>query len=371
MVGNFLHFPKGNGSYTVAENLARYVPSICNPWAVGENSSQIYNDGTFPVFLSHPQSSGKRFSNLNRREYQRYLQEIEKAISDVPEHDLALVHHGFILARKLSERFPVISYLHGTEMLALQSGLPDYVAEAIHSGISVSKEVLVMSEKQKTLAEKLFCKDLKKEPIVVTGGFDNNIFYPCPDHNFYDRVGIADEKRKILFAGRITPEKGIDDLIRAFSDHSFSYDKQLIIVGDGNEKPGLMDLAMRLGIDARFLPAQRQDELARIMSSSDLFVLPSHYESFGLVCVESLACGTPVVGSDVGVLEDLIIPGRGGYVFKREEDYERTARNIRDAIVKSLHLDTLSFNAHAQMIREVYSWDTISHRFQRIINDNK
>ena len=368
-LNQYLHFPKGNGSYTVAENLSKNVRSINGLWVIGEESSGIYTNEDFPVFFSHPKTKGKRFSELSSSEYQDYQRRVAEAVTIAPSENAALVHHGFFLAKEISEKVPVFSYLHGTEMLALKEGVPEYVKKDFYDGIASSEKVLVMSELQKKMAEDLFAGYLKSDVGVIGGGVDTNIFRPYSNKDqVIENYKLDPNKKIVLFAGRLTYEKGLEDLIQAFSSSHFSKDKQLVIVGQGNYYRPLKEMASEKDIDVNFILNQPQSELAKLMSSADVFVLPSHYESFGLVCLEALACHTPVVASNVGILKELVNPPFGGEMFDRTNYQEKTIVGIQRAIDEVLSKDKTDFSSQFENIINNYSWLKISEKLESIIN---
>ncbi|MEA3430901.1 MAG: glycosyltransferase family 4 protein [Nanoarchaeota archaeon] len=356
----YLHFPKGNGSYTVAENLARNANTKL--WAIGDYSSGLYIDGTFPVLFSHPKSSGKRFADLSQPEYWEYYNNLSKALASEPK-DLAIVHHGFAIAKILGKKQPVVSYLHGTEMLAFKH-VPEYIKQDVYDGLSLSKKVLVMSEKQKDMALDMFQHVLRCDVEVLSGGIDTDIFHPYDTLTKIKQLySLNPDKKMILFAGRLTTEKNLDVLVDAF-DTEFSSDKQLVIVGSGSRSGDLSSYARDK--DVHFISALPQKELAQLMSAADVFVLPSTYESFGLVVLEAIASGTPVVASDVGILKQLIDPPNGGEVFSLNNS---SVDNLKSSIDKALCLDTQTFKEYSYSIRSGYSWEGVAKRFVHLVKN--
>ena len=129
-----------------------------------------------------------------------------------------------------------------------------------------------------------------------------------------------DGERIILFVGRIVPLKGVDKLFMALPYLKKGSRLKILVVGGDecchDELGRLKSLAKNLQIQdsVSFLGLVKHEELPYFYSAADLCVLPSYYESFGLVALESLACGTPVVGTNVGGLENVIRQGETGYV---------------------------------------------------------
>ena len=133
-------------------------------------------------------------------------------------------------------------------------------------------------------------------------------------------MGI-EENRVILYVGRIEPLKGLDIMLEAVSLLEGCAETRLVIVGGSLEEDAelerLKGLSESLGIENKvtFTGSVPQEMLPDFYSAADVFVLPSYYESFGLVALEAMACGTPVVASRVGGLNTFIKQGETGYLI--------------------------------------------------------
>lgn len=165
--------------------------------------------------------------------------------------------------------------------------------------------------------------------VVIPPGVDTSRFYPIAKDEAKEFVGISEERQMVLFVGRIEPLKGIDVLLDAgrqlLEEDLIRRDGVClaIIGGDAETTPETMDAEMarlrtlaqnyQLGDVVRFLGKQDQDSLPYYYSASDVVVVPSEYESFGLVALEAMACGTPVVASETGGLAFLIKDGETGF----------------------------------------------------------
>ena len=163
---------------------------------------------------------------------------------------------------------------------------------------------------------------------IVPCGVDTHLFEPSPPRRAKRHLSLPD-KRYILFAGRIDPIKGIDVLLKAMGivkDHGDTTDaiRLLIIGGDGNhplyprnsEMHKLRQLTTRLGLSdmVTFLGPQKQELLPFFYAAAEMCVLPSRYESFGMVALEAMACGRPVIASHVGGLPSFIQDNATGFL---------------------------------------------------------
>ena len=154
---------------------------------------------------------------------------------------------------------------------------------------------------------------------VVPCGVNLEQFKPTGKENARQRLGFGDGKI-ILFVGRIDPLKGVDKLIRAIPYLQNILGLRLMIIGGGEhsqrEIEQLRKLVRNLNIQdsIAFVGLIKHGQLPYFYSAADACVIPSYCESFGLVALESLACGTPVVATDVGSFRSIIRQGETGYV---------------------------------------------------------
>ncbi|MGD8604874.1 MAG: glycosyltransferase [Anaerolineales bacterium] len=211
--------------------------------------------------------------------------------------------------------------------------------------------------------------------IVIPPGVDTARFYPIPKDEAKEFIGIHPEGRMLLFVGRIEPLKGIDTLFQAVSllkQHGVM-DKNpfyvAIIGGDpdatpdkiSNEMGRLKQLRQELGIEdlVAFLGKRDQDTLPYYYSAAEAVIVPSHYESFGLVALEAMACGTPVVASETGGLAFLIKDGETGFHVPAA-DPEALCETLERVLVDVNLRERLGDQAAAYA--KAYDWDIIADR---------
>lgn len=164
---------------------------------------------------------------------------------------------------------------------------------------------------------------------VIPPGVDTSRFYPMDSSEAKEFVGIEPDQKMLLFVGRIEPLKGLDTLLNAMSilrqrGHLEEKCHCLAIIGGepdvsrdemSEEMAYLQGLGKSLGLAdvVTFLGKRDQDTLQYYYSASEVVVLPSEYESFGMVALEAMACGRPVVASETGGLIFLVKDGETGF----------------------------------------------------------
>jgi D-inositol-3-phosphate glycosyltransferase len=201
--------------------------------------------------------------------------------------------------------------------------------------------------------------------VVIPGGVDLERFTPLPRAAARARLGLDARQKILLFVGRIQRLKGLEILIRAFARLA-DIEAQLLIVGgrpgtspESREIARLQHLAGRLGVAERthFLGAVAHEELPAYYSAADVSVMPSSYESFGLVAVESLACGTPVVATRVGGLRSIVRDGETGLLVPWR-DAGLFAERLRRVLTDDELRGRLARQARPSVLQ--YGWDRIA-----------
>lgn len=216
---------------------------------------------------------------------------------------------------------------------------------------------------------------------IVPPGVDLNRFKPMDRREACRYIGIPPDHRLILFVGRIQPLKGIDTMIKALAlvkkqEPAIAENVCVSIIG-GDPNPDseperaeferLESLRADLGIGdlVTFRGAKDQDTLVYYYSAAEMVVMPSHYESFGMVALESMACGTPVIASDVGGLSFSIEDGYNGYLVPGR-DPQALANKIRLLLKYPVLREQLGEQARTWVSR--YSWVNIADELLNVFD---
>lgn len=203
--------------------------------------------------------------------------------------------------------------------------------------------------------------------VVIQGGVDLDLFRPAEREEARAALGLEGEV--VLFVGRPDRVKGLDLLIRAMALLGHRRQLKLVVVGGAPEAGELepyQELARSLGIAVDFRGAAPQEDLPTYYNAADVLVVPSHYESFGLVAVEALACGRPVVASMVGGLPTIIRDGENGVLvpWRRPEAFAEAIERVLDD--EGLR-ERLTAHARASVVR--FSWSNVARRVATLYHD--
>ncbi len=205
---------------------------------------------------------------------------------------------------------------------------------------------------------------------VVPAGVDTDLFYPRDRSQVRAQLGLPDLDTPILlFVGRIERLKGIDTLLESVAVVSRTCSgrnlKVLIVGGGGQTEAENAELKrvvqlhhdLNLEDQVEFVGSKPQEMLPLYYAAADITIMPSHYESFGLVAVESMASGTPVIASNVGGLSFTVIDGETGYLVP-EENHFVLAEQVHN-LLKNPEL-RLRMSGQAAIHAQQYSWGNIA-----------
>lgn len=263
------------------------------------------NVQTYPLFEYQPY--GIALSSMIYRVVKLYKLDILHAHYAIP-----YAYDAFTAKQMLKEEgmdIPLVTTLHGTD-ITLVGQHPSY-KHAVEFSINQSDTITSVSESLKRDTLQFF--NIKKEVKVITNFIDNSEFGDCMG---CERHQFAKEDEKILIhVSNLRPVKRVGDVLQVFKTVQKQIKSKLIIIGEGpdtekiteflEENPELIDKIRLLG---------KVDNLYRILQLSDVFLLPSEQESFGLAALEAMAAHTPVVSSNAGGISEVNVQGVTGYL---------------------------------------------------------
>jgi D-inositol-3-phosphate glycosyltransferase len=306
------------------------------------------------------------------------------------QYDLIHSHYWMsgLAAEKLSAiwNVPVIQMFH--TLGKLKQAVP-HNAEEAEGEYRIAGESRVIENVDRIIAatstEKEQLEVLYQAPSqkieIIPPGVDLSHFYPIPPDEAKEYAGVPLDKKMLLFVGRIEPLKGIKTLLRAIGILSANGQTGenicLAVIGgelendkgeETEEARLLRELRDEYGLEdmVTFLGKQDQDSLPYYYSAAEMVIMPSHYESFGMVALESMACGTPVIASLVGGLIHLVEDGVTGYHIPVEDPQALSFRI--ECLIKDKAL-RYRMGHDAFAFAKKYSWENISNRMTRLYSE--
>ena len=274
--------------------------------------------------------------------YQPYeLALSSKLVDMVKLHKIELLHvhyaiphayAGYMAKQMLKEEgidIPMVTTLHGTDITLV--GNHPFYKPAVSFSINNSDIVTSVSQSLKEETYKLF--NSKKEIHVIPNFIElgKHISHPKIARN---RSLIANEKERIVtHISNFRAVKRIPDVIKIFHKIQEKIPAKLLLVGDGPEKENAEYLCQKLGIQDKVIFFGNSNEIDKILSFSDLFLLPSETESFGLAALEAMAWSVPVISSNSGGLPEVNFDGISGFlsdVGEIDEMAENALRILKD-----------------------------------------
>ena len=267
-------------------------------------------------------------------------------------HDLDLIHAHYaiphasaaytakqIVKQKTGRSVPVITTLHGTDITLV--GRDKTYEPVVTFSINESDSITAVSENLKEETYKHF--DIKKEIEVIHNFVDVHRYNKKPVAAFRQVIAPNNEKI-IIHASNFRKIKRIDNVMEIFKNIHAALPSKLLMVGDGPERPLAEDLTRQYGLDADVRFLGKQEQMEEILAVSDVFLLPSEYESFGLAALEAMAASTVVISTDAGGLNEININGVTGYTSSIG-DVDSMSKNAIALLKDEAKLKTFKHNA--------------------------
>ncbi|RZT22586.1 MULTISPECIES: N-acetyl-alpha-D-glucosaminyl L-malate synthase BshA [Fictibacillus] len=234
--------------------------------------------------------------------------------------DLLHVHYAVphavcaVLAKQmLDDHIKIVTTLHGTDITVL--GYDPSLSEMIKFGIEKSDVVTAVSHQLKEDTEQLL--KTRKEIIPVHNFVDERVYYRRDNNSELKQTyGIKDDEKVIVHISNFRPVKRIQDVIKAFSMIRNEMASKLLLIGNGPELTVACELVRELNIEDDVLFLGKQENVGELFSICDLKLLLSEKESFGLVLLEAMACGVPVIGTRIGGIPEVVVDGETGYMVE-------------------------------------------------------
>jgi len=294
-----------------------------------------------------------------------YLQ-LQEIIDEI-KPDIIHAHHAHAnpIASYLASNgeIPIITTVHSFHKLLNVESKKEkkYTEEIYKKNFEISKGIIVNSPYIKKRAIELNCNISKIE--IIPNGIDLDYWEPIKKEKARKLLNLNPHSRIILFTGNLEKRKGVDILLKSFKEllnKTKEKDIRLLIVGSGKEEKKLKKMVNSLNLIEYVIFTGRvsQNKLKLLYDSCDLYCAPSIAEAFGLVYLEAMACGKPVIGPNVQGPKFIIDNGESGLTFQRN-NFSDLAKKINKLLESDNLRKKLGKNA-INVVNERFSWDKIS-----------
>ncbi|WP_404346604.1 N-acetyl-alpha-D-glucosaminyl L-malate synthase BshA [Sutcliffiella horikoshii] len=300
------------------------------------------------ISSSMPFRLNKVYSNI----YYHEVQVNQYSVFQYPPYDLALaskmaevakrekldllhVHYAIphavcaYLAKKMTDdKLKIVTTLHGTDITVL--GYDPSLNDMIRFGIEGSDVVTAVSE---SLVQQTYDLLQPQKAIQTVYNFiDERVYSKKDTQDLKTQYGISDDEKVVIHVSNFRKVKRVQDVVKSFHLIEKQVPSKLLLVGDGPEISVVCNLVKELGLKDKVLFLGKQENLEDLYSISDLMLLLSEKESFGLVLLEAMACGVPSVGTKIGGIPEVIDDGVTGFLSDvgDVEDIAKNAVRILD-----------------------------------------
>ena len=311
-------YPTVGGSGVIATELGKMLAERGHEIHFITSSVPFRLNKIYPTVFFHE----VEVNNYSVFQYPPYDIALASKMADVIKEeklDVLHVHYAIphavcaVLARDMcGENIGIVTTLHGTDISVL--GEDSTLQQAIKYGIDRSDIVTTVSD---ALKVETYERIETTKPIETIYNFvDEEVFHPMDGSKLKQQFGIREDERVLIHISNFRKIKNIPDIIDAFMKVREAMPAKLLLVGDGPEKHRVMDKLRDMPYKSDVLFLGKQENIAELFSISDLKLLLSEKESFGLVLLEAMACGVPGIGTNIGGIPEVIEHGTNGYLVE-------------------------------------------------------
>ncbi|WP_156289216.1 N-acetyl-alpha-D-glucosaminyl L-malate synthase BshA [Oceanobacillus salinisoli] len=324
-------YPTVGGSGVIATELGKLLAEKGNDIHFITSSLPFRLDKVYPNIFYHEVEMG-HYPVFQYPPYDLALATKMADVIDQEKLDVLHVHYALphaicaILARDIAEHdVKIITTLHGTDITVL--GVDNTFKKMIKHGIEQSDAVTAVSNSLVKQTKEML---QPSKEISVIYNFVNEQDYHRKDHsNLRLQYKISSDEKVITHISNFRKVKRVHEVVRTFNYIRNEMQSKLLLVGDGPEYSDTVQLVHDLGLDNDVLFLGKQNNISDLLSISDLMLLLSEKESFGLVLLEAMACEVPCIGTNIGGIPEVIKHKETGYIVELGDIEQASAYAIQ------------------------------------------
>ncbi|AKI92505.1 N-acetyl-alpha-D-glucosaminyl L-malate synthase BshA [Bacillus subtilis] len=289
----------------------------------------------------------------------------ERENLDIIHAHYALPHAvcAYLAKQMLKRNIGIVTTLHGTDITVL--GYDPSLKDLIRFAIESSDRVTAVSSALAAETYDLIKPEKKIETIY--NFIDERVYLKKNTAAIKEKHGILPDEKVVIHVSNFRKVKRVQDVIRVFRNIAGKTKAKLLLVGDGPEKSTACELIRKYGLEDQVLMLGNQDRVEELYSISDLKLLLSEKESFGLVLLEAMACGVPCIGTNIGGIPEVIKNNVSGFLVDVGDVADATARAM--SILEDEQLSNRFTKAAIEMLENEFSSQKIVSQYEQIYAD--
>nr|WGE02130.1 N-acetyl-alpha-D-glucosaminyl L-malate synthase BshA [Bacillus subtilis] len=289
----------------------------------------------------------------------------ERENLDIIHAHYALPHAvcAYLAKQMLKRNIGIVTTLHGTDITVL--GYDPSLKDLIRFAIESSDRVTAVSSALAAETYDLIKPEKKIETIY--NFIDERVYLKKNTAAIKEKHGILPDEKVVIHVSNFRKVKRVQDVIRVFRNIAGKTKAKLLLVGDGPEKSTACELIRKYGLEDQVLMLGNQDRVEELYSISDLKLLLSEKESFGLVLLEAMACGVPCIGTNIGGIPEVIKNNVSGFLVDVGDVRAATARAM--SILEDEQLSNRFTKAAIEMLENEFSSKKIVSQYEQIYAD--
>ncbi|AGF27320.1 N-acetyl-alpha-D-glucosaminyl L-malate synthase BshA [Bacillus amyloliquefaciens] len=284
---------------------------------------------------------------------------------DIIHAHYALPHAvcAYLAKQMLKRDIGIVTTLHGTDITVL--GYDPSLKDLIRFAIEASDRVTAVSTALAGETYDLIKPDKKIETIY--NFIDERVYLKKNTESIKEKHGILPDEKVVIHVSNFRKVKRVKDVIRVFRNIAANTKAKLLLVGDGPEKCVAWQLVEKYGLQDQVLLLGNQDRVEELYSISDLKLLLSEKESFGLVLLEAMACGVPCIGTNIGGIPEVIKDQVSGFLVEVGDIQAASEKAL--AVLEDKQLSKRLTDHALKMVETSFSSQRIVSQYERIYDE--